>query len=123
MSDSEKPSSDQVELPTEERKNLLVPDVQRWRKEDGPIISLNDPLPGSSRDLAGGEVTSLPGIESLQFKAIVRGEALPEVPGRVDDFSWPPRKVEVVLPVVTPEPAVDAIVIPMPVPRPDTDVN
>lgn len=87
----------------------------------GPIISLNDPLPGVSHELAGSEVASVSAVESLQFKAIVRGETLPEVAGRVDDHSWPPRKVELVLPVVPPEPATDATFVPIPVPRPDID--
>jgi uncharacterized protein len=87
----------------------------------GPIISLNDPLPGSSHELAGSEVASVSVVESPQFKAIVRGEALPEVAGRVDDHSWPPRKVELVLPVVPPEPVTDATFVPIPVPRPDID--
>lgn len=85
----------------------------------GPIISLNDPLPGSSRNLAGGEAISAPDDESLQFKAIVRGEALPEVSGRVDDFSWPPRPVPVRLPSQSAEPIAEAIVVPGPAERPN----
>jgi len=84
----------------------------------GPIISLNDPLPGSSRNLAGGEVASTPDAESLQFKAIVRGEALPEVAGRVDDFSWPPRQVAVRLPPQSAQPIAEAIVVPSPAASP-----
>ena len=80
----------------------------------GPIISLNDPLPGSSRNLAGGEVASTPDAESLQFKVIVRGEALPEVAGRIDDFSWPPRQVAVRLPHQSAQPVAEAIVVPSP---------
>ena len=87
----------------------------------GPIISLNDPLPGSSGDLAGGEPPSAPTAESLQFKVIVRGEALPQVPGRADDFSWPPKHIEALLPTVVPDPV--ASVIPVPEARPEGVAN
>lgn len=87
----------------------------------GPIISLNDPLPGSSGDLAGGEPPNAPTAESLQFKVIVRGEALPQVPGRADDFSWPPKHVEAMLPAVSPEPV--ASVVPVPEARPEGVAN
>ncbi len=87
----------------------------------GPIISLNDPLPGSSGDLAGGEPSAAPTAESLQFKVIVRGEALPQVPGRADDFSWPPKHVEAMLPAVAPEPV--ASVVPLPEARPEGVAN
>jgi len=87
----------------------------------GPIISLNDPLPGSSGDLAGGEPSSAPTAESLQFKVIVRGEALPQVPGRADDFSWPPKHIEALLPTVVPDPV--ASVIPVPEARPEGVAN
>ena len=87
----------------------------------GPIISLNDPLPGSSGDLAGGEPSNAPTAESLQFKVIVRGEALPQVPGRADDFSWPPKHIEALLPTVVPDPV--ASVIPVPEARPEGVAN
>jgi hypothetical protein len=56
----------------------------------GPVISLSDPLPGASDQLAGGDQVAAPGRESVQFKAIVKGDALSAVSGRIDDFSWPP---------------------------------
>ncbi|MEO8669317.1 MAG: SGNH family hydrolase [Bauldia sp.] len=58
----------------------------------GPVISLSDPLPGASDQLAGGDQTSAPAVESIQFKAIVKGDALNGVAGRVDDFGWPPAQ-------------------------------
>jgi hypothetical protein len=58
----------------------------------GPVISLSDPLPGASDQLAGGEPASAPAAESLQFRAIVQGDAIEAVAGRVDDFSWPPAQ-------------------------------
>jgi len=64
----------------------------------GPIISLNDPMPGLSTDLAGGTSASEPKVDSLQYRLIVRGELLPDVPGRVDDFTWPPRVETELLP-------------------------
>lgn len=89
----------------------------------GPIISLNDPLPGSSGELAGGEPSSAPGEDTLQFKVIVRGEVLSDVAGRVDDFSWPPgRQGKLVLPQAMPEPVAEASV-PVPVARPEGIAN
>ncbi len=56
----------------------------------GPVMSLSDPLPGASDVLAGGPEAAAPPAQSAQVKMIVKGEALPEVSGRVDDFAWPP---------------------------------
>ena len=86
----------------------------------GPVISLNNPLPGST-DLAGGETVSAPGEETLQFKMIVLGEALPAVAGRADDFSWPPRHIEAFLPAAMPDPV--ASVVPVPEARPEGVAN
>jgi ABC-type transporter Mla maintaining outer membrane lipid asymmetry ATPase subunit MlaF len=81
MSDSEKPSSDQVELPTEERKNLLVPDVQRWRKEDGPIISLKNVhksfgeqkvLQGIDLEINVGEITVIIGASASGKSVLIK---------------------------------------------------
>lgn len=79
----------------------------------GPVISLSDPVPGSTPTLAGapapvvydpisGRVvdtpaaetseTAEPATETAQYRLVVRGEALPTMPGRVDDFAWPPSQ-------------------------------
>ena len=78
----------------------------------GPVISLSDPLPGVVETLAGapapvtfdpisGKVISEPKAETpeavqptetAQYRLVVRGESLPAVPGRVDDFAWPPSQ-------------------------------
>jgi hypothetical protein len=65
----------------------------------GPVISLNDPLPGASDQLAGGQLAlpPAPGPETAQFRAIVQGEALKAVAGRVDDFTWPPTQRDMTL--------------------------
>jgi hypothetical protein len=90
----------------------------------GPIISLNDPAPGLSVDLAGGTPASPPGEDSPQYNLIVRGAVLPEVPGRVDDFLWPPRKETVLLPKPTaPKPVAEATMAPVPVARPQGVTN
>lgn len=93
----------------------------------GPVISLNDPLPSLSRELAGATAASPPSKDSLQFKMIVRGEMLPEVVGRVDDFAWPPRQNSGLLPTPvtsqgSPEPVAGAI-SPVPVARPQGIAN
>lgn len=73
----------------------------------GPIISLTDPLPGAETELAGAPgvavfdastgglqtTVSMPAADpdaSVRYKVVVKGEALPAVAGRVDDFAWPP---------------------------------
>jgi len=85
----------------------------------GPIISLSDPLPGSN-ELAGIGVPNRPTDDSPQFKLIVRGEAPSLVPGRIDDFSWPPRPAEGLLPD---EPLAQATGVPVPVARPESVPN
>lgn len=91
----------------------------------GPVISLSDPVPGLSRDLAGATAASPPGTDSLQFKMIVRGEVLPDVVGRVDDFAWPPREASdlVAVSVPDPMPVSDAAATPVPVARPESLAN
>jgi len=55
----------------------------------GPVMSLSDPIPGASDVLAGGSPSPAPAPESARFRMIVKGDALPAVSGRVDDFAWP----------------------------------
>ncbi len=86
----------QIEIGPDGKKRLV-----------GPVISLNDPLPGASSVLVGAvepagdsrvssERVTAPLLAapvdttSPQYLMIVKGEALPTVPGRADDFSWPP---------------------------------
>ncbi len=59
----------------------------------GPVISLSDPLPGASRALVGSTDNPDPAMASdtPQYKLVVTGAVLPTVPGRADDFAWPPR--------------------------------
>jgi hypothetical protein len=79
----------------------------------GPVLSLSTPVPGSTPMLAGapapvvfdpisGKVVDTPATETsdspeaatetVQYRLVVRGEALPTVAGRVDDFAWPPSQ-------------------------------
>ena len=84
----------------------------------GPVISLSDPLPGASDALAGapeplvydpttGEVKAAAPpqslaeakappapTESIRYRVIVKGESMPSLAGRVDDFAWPPGRRE-----------------------------
>src|SRR5439155_2717058 len=72
----------------------------------GPVISLSDPLPGGSDTLAGGGASPAPPIEqSAQFDVVVKGAALPSIPGRIDDFVWPPRPAALPAPVAEAAPA------------------
>jgi hypothetical protein len=58
----------------------------------GPIISLSDPLPSASRGLAGGTDNPDPKMatNTPQYRLIVDGAAPATIPGRADDFAWPP---------------------------------
>ena len=58
----------------------------------GPVISLSDPRPGASDMLAGGPHAPEPVQEgdTPRYLMVVKGEALPVVSGRADDFAWPP---------------------------------
>jgi hypothetical protein len=78
----------------------------------GPVISLTDPLPGTAPALAGAPdpiyfdpvsgttrpvpKPPMPDVqpeeETLRYRLIVKGESLPVVAGRVDDFAWPPSQ-------------------------------
>ncbi len=78
----------------------------------GPVISLSDPLPGVSVALAGAPAPVLfdpisgqvivppeapapevvPESETARFRLVVKGESLPGIAGRVDDFAWPPSQ-------------------------------
>jgi len=60
--------------------------------ELGSIIPLYDSRIGLKVDLAGDEVKIVsPQEDSLQYKLVVAGEALPVSAGRVDDFRWTAR--------------------------------
>jgi hypothetical protein len=73
----------QIEIGPDGQKHLV-----------GPIISLTDPPPGASDTLAGGPSaptqTGRKSTETPQYRMVVKGEALPVVNGRADDFVWPP---------------------------------
>lgn len=89
----------QIEIGPDGKKRLV-----------GPVISLSDPRPGLSDALAGapdpvtfdpltGMATTPPARtpaaeaadETLRYKVVIKGETLPAVAGRADDFAWPPR--------------------------------
>jgi hypothetical protein len=86
----------QIEIGADGKKRLV-----------GPVISLDDPLPGASSDLAGelepvgdqrvgGEPVTEPLLatpadtDSPQYQMLIKGQSLPAVAGRADDFTWPP---------------------------------
>ena len=71
----------QIEIGPDGKKQLV-----------GPVISLTDPLPGGSDTLAGGPspAPAAPSKDSPQTSMIDKGEPLPSIPGRIDDYAWPP---------------------------------
>ena len=72
---------------TPESRIEVGPDGRRWLV--GPVISLNEPPPGSPTGLIGGTKPAAPAKDSPQYKLIVEGASLPLVAGRVDDYRWP----------------------------------
>ncbi len=72
----------QIEIGPDGKKRLV-----------GPIISLTDPLPVGGQ-LAGAPQTGVTKeSESPGYLMVVKGEALPTVAGRADDFTWPATTV------------------------------
>lgn len=53
----------------------------------GPVIVFGEPPPGAPTELLDQPTPAPP--DSLQYRVFVRGDTIPSVPGRVDDFSWP----------------------------------
>ena len=86
----------QIEIGPDGKKQLV-----------GPVISLTDPLPGGSDALAGGPSPTPPAAaapapappDTPQTTMIDKGDALPSIAGRADDYVWPPRPAEVPPPV------------------------
>lgn len=62
----------------------------------GPIMSLSGARPGAREELAGAGGAAPPKVEdgnedvSAYQTMVIVGGSLPVVPGRADDFSWPP---------------------------------
>jgi hypothetical protein len=79
----------QIEIGPDGKKRLV-----------GPVMSLSDPLPGSSDTLAGGPAAPAgPGADASPPSMIDKGTELPSIPGRADDYAWPPRAAAVPPPV------------------------
>lgn len=96
----------------------------------GPVLSLSDPQPGAGVELAGkppssfydpisGRSLALPSRaapppdaeeETPQYRLVVKGESLPAVLGRIDNFAWPPSDStgELFAALVPPEPVLEA---------------
>ena len=85
--------TNQIEIGPDGQKRLV-----------GPVISLSDPLPGASDALAGGPDVAVANAkgDTPQVLMVVKGEALPTVAGRADDFTWPPRPRTAIEPATTP---------------------
>lgn len=98
--------------PIEELKLPTPPMEAPPRPLAGPILPL-EPIERSTGAALLGEVspatvagpasageTATPPIDPLAVRVLVHGEALPPVPGRIDDFAWP-RPVETQQPAIS----------------------
>lgn len=81
----------------------------------GGVTVLSSITPGLAAGGSQAQRRRLAPTQSPFFKVLVKGERLPPLPGRADDFSWPPPQPE-------PEPGKADVrpsnAIPMPVPNP-----
>jgi len=58
----------------------------------GPVLVLGEPQRGANGELVTEAAPIRP--STLLHRFLVRGEPLPPVAGRVDDFSWPPGAID-----------------------------
>lgn len=65
------------------------PNGQRWLV--GPAISLGDQVVPAVAALAGDAPGAAINPQSVQYRLLVQGNALPAVAGRLDDFAWRAR--------------------------------
>jgi uncharacterized protein len=87
------------------------------RRVVGPVISLTDPAPAAGTTLLGdGPTTAVRGAAPAPLLAapkdpqspqalLIQGAALPVVPGRADDFTWPRKATPASAPVGAAQPA------------------
>ncbi|HVZ14078.1 MAG TPA: SGNH family hydrolase [Bauldia sp.] len=68
----------QIEIGPDGKKRLV-----------GPIISLTDPVPIGGQLAGAAQTTVTKESDMPGYVMIVKGEALPTVAGRADDFTWP----------------------------------
>jgi hypothetical protein len=93
-------------LPSSSQQTRLEIGPDGKKRLVGPVISLSDPLPGGSDTLAGGPAgPAAPAADSPQSNMIDQGTALRSIPGRIDDYVWPPRPAEVPTPMAEAAPA------------------
>jgi uncharacterized protein len=82
-----------IAMPSPEEPQPQVPSIKPGtpvaRPVAGPVVSLTATSGGGSETLLGGGPTRAPGSESLATKVMVKGEPVPALRGRADDFAWP----------------------------------
>jgi len=59
------------------------------RPKIGAVLPLTGPIARAEDPLAGSQAPRAPAEDSVQYKVIVKGEALPVTAGRADNFAWP----------------------------------
>jgi len=75
------------------------------RPAAGPVVPLTT-LPVSHEGLLGGGPVRSPAVESTASRVLIKGEPLPALSGRADDFAWP--RSEGAMPSPPPVPAAGA---------------
>jgi hypothetical protein len=61
----------------------------------GPVLPLTAANYGSDELLGAGKPARPAGVDPAAARVLTRGEAIAPPTGRADDFSWPPRGVEI----------------------------
>jgi|GEM_PF-636203 len=72
----------------------FMPSDDEIRTGVGQVVALTGAQGGTATTLAGGpDKTPEPPRDSPYYQVILEGEAPETLPGRADDFSWPPKRV------------------------------
>jgi hypothetical protein len=75
-------------MPSGTQPGAATPSEPAARPVAGPVVPLTAP-PTSSEELLGGRNNQPAHSDATATRVLVKGEPVPSVPGRADDFQWP----------------------------------
>ncbi|HLN07435.1 MAG TPA: SGNH family hydrolase [Xanthobacteraceae bacterium] len=82
-----------IAMPSPEEPQPQIPSIKPGtpvtRPVAGPVVPLTATPTGGSETLLGGGPPRAPGGDPLATKVLVKGEPVPSLRGRADDFAWP----------------------------------